>query len=231
MTMKMLRSPRTLLVPAAAVLLLASAVGQARAATRTICLEFEIRDERFDCPTPGTTGAKRACDPAANYVNPVGMHYELWDKDTTGDDEYIGTWRIAGTGSRCVTFEWEGASYSKGEANPDVYAKLRYTASAVSSANGAAVRAAENDGTPKNAVTWRDFDGGAYVRWNCTGSCSQPGGVMVPTHSTTSDMSQRFQMIDSAQRVLEMYNGDLGLDRDHGALPGYRLSHRHGHRP
>jgi hypothetical protein len=182
---------------------------QAQAATRTICLEFEIRDERFDCPTPGTVGAKRACDPVGNYVNPIGMHYELWDKDSTGDDEYIGTWRIAGTGSRCVTFEWENASYSKGEDHPDVYAKLRYTASAVSALNGATVRAADASGSPRGAVTWRDFNNGAHVRSNCTGSCSLPGGVMVPTHSTTSDMSQRFQMIDSAQRVLDMYNGDL----------------------
>jgi hypothetical protein len=196
----------TVLGPLAGVLLL-SAAGQAQATTRTICLEFQIRDERFDCPTPGTTGVKRACDPGADFVNPVGMHYELWDKDPDGGDEFIGSWRIGGPGGRCVTFEWEGASYQKGEIHPDVYAVLHFSASAVASVNGASVSAVEDDKTGLGGVTWRDFEDGSHVEWNCTDTCSIPGGVMVPTHSTTSDMSQRFQMIDSAQRVLEMYNG------------------------
>lgn len=194
--------------------------GGVSAATRTICLEFEIRDERFACPTPGTTGAKRACDPVGNFVNPVGMHYEIWDKDDSTADEYIGTWRIGGTGGRCLTFEWEDASYSKGESNPDVYARLRYEVGSTGATNNATGRAADADGTLRSSVTWRDFNAGAFVRWNCTGTCWLPGGVMLPTPSSTSDMGQRFQMLDSAQRVFQMYNGDLDTGTTTLRYPG-----------
>ena len=94
----------------------------AGAATRTVCFELKIADNRTSCPTTTTTGAKRGCSPG-NNIDAVGHVFELWDKDTDGVDEYIGKWAISGSGRRCATFEWENSSYDLGEANPDVYVK------------------------------------------------------------------------------------------------------------
>src|SRR5262249_23489894 len=98
-------------------------VGSAWAAERTVCFHLELADGRYNCPAPSEAGARRACN-AGGYSDAVGHQVELWDKDWSSDDEYIGTWYLGGGGTQCITFEWENASYSKGEANPDLY--LRY---------------------------------------------------------------------------------------------------------
>lgn len=92
----------------------------ANAATRTVCFRVNFADGRSNCPTSGT-GALRSCAAAGSFTWAVGHKIELWDKDPTGGDEFIGAWRIDAAGNQCATFEWENASYSQGEAHPDVY--------------------------------------------------------------------------------------------------------------
>ncbi len=193
-----------------ALFLLASVVmgTQCFAATRTVCYKVEIRDERNNCPTPGTAGVKRACDPIGNYSDYVGGRIELWDKDTSSDDEKIGTWVIGGTGTRCATFEWENASYSKGEANPDVYLKVRRE-TRNTSGSGGIVRAVDANGNPYPKITWRNM-GANFLANNCSaGSNCTISSTHIPSHSTTSDMAQSFMMVDSAQRVLQIYSADM----------------------
>lgn len=180
----------------------------AQAATRTVCYKVEIRDERTGCPTVGTVGAKRACDPAGNYSEFIGGIIELWDKDSDGNDEQIGSWTIAGPGTRCATFEWENASYSKGEEHPDVYLKVRREVKSTTG-TGPKVRAVDASGNPYNKITWRN-EGSNFLANNCgtSGNC-YISSTHVPSTSTTSVMSQSFAMIDSAQRVLEIYHADM----------------------
>lgn len=177
------------------------------AATRTACYRMQIRDARTGCPSAGTTGVKRACNPGG-YADFVGARIELWDKDgsNVADDEYIGTWVVSGTGVRCVTFEWENASYAKGEADPDIYLRLRFDARHTNG-GGSIVRSVDANGDYRGVVTWRD-QGANFLLNNCQGSCTFTG-THIPSTSTTSDMAVSFMMLDSAQRVLEIYSPDM----------------------
>ena len=78
----------------------------ASAATRTVCFELKIADDRTNCPVTSTPGAKRGCNPGHD-IDAVGHVFELWDKDDpeNAPDEYIGKWVIPGSGRVCATFE------------------------------------------------------------------------------------------------------------------------------
>lgn len=184
----------------------------ALAAPRTVCFKMKIRDDRFACPDVGTTGAKRACNKTGLYSYYVGGRYELWDKDrgSSANDEFIGSWTLGGEGTRCVTFEWENASYSKGEANPDVYVRLTHKNRAVNSLH-VQVEAVGNNRNSLSNTTWRG-NNDRYVARNCTsgGACTiYPGRFLVPTNDPSSNRGQRFMMLDSAERVLTMYGPDM----------------------
>jgi hypothetical protein len=186
------------------------------AANRTVCLQIQIRDERNGCPTPGTTGAKRACDPSGNYSNFVGVSFELWDKDATAaDDDFIGVWVNAINGVGCVTFDWEASRADDGdttEANPDVYLRLKQEVWGLDP-SGPPLRVKDAAGTEvTTVVTWRD-QGVPFNLTDCTtGSTCSFGDIHIATHSTTSDIAIRLEMLDSAQRGLELYDPELGTD-------------------
>jgi hypothetical protein len=185
----------------------------AAAATRTVCFDFKIADNRVDCPQASETGVKRACDPS-DEVDGVGHLYELWDKDDTGDDEYIGTWRIGGTGTRCATFEWENSTYDKGEADPDVY--FRYINRVGSAANGVEVVAVEAGGGAHPVTSWRDgsvFDDDLWVAVNCQSTCTMyPAGNLIATSDAASERGQRILALDTAQRALETFGSLFNED-------------------
>src|SRR4029079_16703700 len=102
---------------------------------------------------------------------------------SSNSDEYIGTWRIGGTGRRCATFEWENCSGNcdKGEANPDPYIKLVNT---ISASGSGAVEAVDDDGDaqPDSSGSWDYYS-------NCTtGASCYIGGtdMYVPSNDESS---------------------------------------------
>jgi len=188
-------------------------VPAANAATRTVCFELRIADDRTNCPVTSTPGAKRGCDPDHN-IDAVGHVYELWDKDDAANapDEYIGKWVISGSGRRCATFEWENSEgdYDLGEDNPDVY--VRYVNRVNRTTGGAIyVQGVDTDGSSVDVTSWRNGDGvdpDAYVAEECMvgHNCEiVPNASLVPESDTGSERGMRIQALDSAQHALETY--------------------------
>lgn len=209
---------RTLLI--AALSLLGST--SAQAATRKICYEFLFNDQRNDCPLAGDAGVREAClakymnfvsAADGDYSNPVGSYIEVWDRDDSSADEYIGTWIIGGTGQRCVTFEWENAAYSKGEANPDVY--LKWKSKVRAPAGGPTVQAENTSGTSYGDVTFR---GSPFS--NCVNgvTCSWTGYHVV-SDDALSERGGRAQILNSAEHMLSIYQSIMNADQIDVAWP------------
>jgi hypothetical protein len=201
------KSRITIVTLLAAASLLAT-MGLARASERTVCYNIIFRDDRDDCPFSGDAGVRRACQQsylaltgaAGSYSNPVGMSLEIWDHDSTSDDEYIGTWKIGDTGTRCATFEWEGASYSKGEANPDPYIVLKSTVHAVGG-DDTSVQAVGSSGAEYGGVSWRSY----YLSECRAGMTCTIDGYLAATTDSTTQRGGRLQALDSAQHMLQVY--------------------------
>lgn len=183
--------------------------GLASAANRTVCFELQLRDDRYDCADSSNVGERRACTSSYTYL--VGGRIELWDKDGVdlggGADEYIGTWVTTGTGEQCITFPWEGESYHKGEAHPDLYIKYKNEVRNTSG-SGPIVRAVNDSGTKWGNWSWRSGDyTHTRVAVDCTtsGSCRiLPGSALVPTTSASTNASMMVQSLDSAQHTLQV---------------------------
>jgi hypothetical protein len=190
--------------------------GSAGADTRTYCYELVFKDDRYDCPVAGDAGVRRACQedfynwtnaPDGEYTHPVGGYVEIWDHDDSSPDDYIGTWVVGGTGRRCVTFEWEGAAYSNGENNPDLYVKGK--SKVRGPPGGPAVQAVDLAGNEYGDVTWR----AAHITDCQAGSnCDQPGYLLVSS-DTTTERGGRVMALDSAQHMLQVYHSILDGDQ------------------
>lgn len=190
------------------------------AAQREVCFRMQLRDDRFNCAESSETGARRPCNPGG-YVDMVGHQVELWDKDWSGDDEYIGTWYIGGGGTQCMSFEWENADYSKGEANPDLYLRYINRVNRTGYSNYIYVRGVNTDNSAAAATTWRNGQAGdpeRYVAMNCQAgrTCSiLSTGSLVPTNDVASDRGLRIMALDSAQHALqavgEVMDGHINL--------------------
>lgn len=182
--------------------------GSAAAATRTVCFRLQLADARYNCAATSESGARRGCN-SGGYVDAVGHQVELWDKDDS-DDDYIGTWYISAGGTQCITFEWENASYSKGEPNPDLYLRYINIVNKTGYSNYIRVKAVNTDGSDHNATTWRNGqpgDADRYVARNCTAGADCyifPSGSMVPTNDTASPRALRIMTLDSAQHTLQI---------------------------
>lgn len=201
-------------VLSAAALVIAFLSGSAGAAPRTVCYQVQLADDRYNCPVASAIGERRACSRAGN-VDAVGHQIELWDKDPTGGDEMIGTWNIGGSGTRCITFEWEGGAYSMGEPHPDLY--LRYINSVIRTGhvNYVTVKAVTTTGGAHPATSWRNGPTGdpdRYVAVNCTAgtTCYMfPSGRLVPTNDIASPRALRIMALDSAQHALQAVGEQL----------------------
>ncbi len=182
----------------------------AQAANRTVCYQLKLTDDRSNCATTGTTGARRACNPGSS-VDAVGHQIELWDKDTNSDDEKIGTWHIGGSGRRCVTFSWEGESYHKGETNPDVYIRYINIVNRTGYSNYVRIKAVQTNGAAHLATTWRNGSSSnpdRYVARNCSvgANCDiLAGGAMVPTNDPASLRALRIMALDTSQHALQVF--------------------------
>jgi hypothetical protein len=184
----------------------------ALAAQRQVCFRMQLRDDRFNCAQSGETGARRACNPDG-YVDMVGHQVEVWDKDWSSDDEYIGTWYIGGGGTQCIGFEWENADYSNGESNPDLYLRYINRVNRTGYSNYIYVRGVNTDDSAASNTSWRNGQNGdedRYVAMNCSGaSCSiLSSGTLVPTNDIASDRGLRIMALDSAQHTLQVA-GDI----------------------
>lgn len=180
-------------------------------ATRTACYRVQLADDRSNCATSAETGSRRACN-AGGYVDTVGHYIELWDKDWSSDDEKIGTWYINGSGTRCATFEWDNASYSKGEANPDVYVKYINKVRKTGTGSSVSVTAVDTDGSSHAKTSWRNgsnSDPDRYVAMNCStsASCYVFNGALVPTNDRSSERGKRIMALDSAQHAVQVFGG------------------------
>lgn len=180
----------------------------ASAATRTVCVHLAFNDDRYSCPDPGDVGAVYTCNPANGWSTAMGATLQLWDKDPTGGDEFIGyfvTGRAPGLSS-CFTFEWEGAGYSNGEANPDVY--IRYTYEASAQANGVFFQAQDSSGSPFSPVTWRNGTAGnadQYVAVDCVNGATcwiNGGGILFPNSTGSSPETIAMGAVDGAAAAL-----------------------------
>lgn len=178
------------------------------AASREVCFRLQLRDDRFNCAESSETGARRPCNPGG-YTDMVGHQIELWDKDWEGDDEHIGTWYIGGGGTQCINFEWENASYSKGEANPDLYLRYINRVNRTGYSNYIYVRGVNTDNSAASVTSWRNGQSGdpeRYIAMNCTSGTTCfifPSGTMVPTNDVASDRGLRIMALDSAQHTLQ----------------------------
>ena len=192
----------------AAVLVVGTA--DASAANRTVCFRMKLRDQRENCPTPGTAGANRACNPGG-YSDMVGHQVELWDKDWNSADEKIGTWYIAGGGTQCITFAWEGAAYQKGETHPDLYLRYINRVNRTFYSTYRYVDGRDGSGGDVANTSWRNGTSGdadRYVALNCTAgaACQILGsGSLVPTNDIASNRGLRIMALDSAQHSLQVY--------------------------
>lgn len=196
---------------AAAVALAAfSIVESAAAAQRTVCFRMQLRDDRFNCAQSSETGALRACNPGG-YADMVGHQVELWDKDWETGDDYIGTWYIGGGGTQCMSFEWEGAGYGAGEANPDLYLRYINRVNRTGYSNYVYVRGVNTNNSSASETSWRNGQSGdenRYVAMNCTASsaCSIfSSGTLVPTNDVASNRGLRIMALDTAQHTLQMF--------------------------
>lgn len=188
----------------------------AEAATRTVCFQLRIRDNvRFNCPTAGTAGAVRPCRPASGYIDAVGWEVSLWDKDS-GDgtgDEYIGLWHTPNGGTSCITFEWENASYSLGEADPDLYITINNRVTSAGTNGTRVVDIVTGAGADYVDITWRNGVAGEpdrYVAQNCQAGSScriLPGAALSPTTDATTNYGQALLAAESAGRTLDRYAG------------------------
>lgn len=198
-----------------ACVLLASAT-PAWSAQRTVCFQLKLADDRTNCATTSETGNRRGCN-RGGLVDAVGHQYQLWDKDSDGNDELIGTWYIGGAGRRCTSFAWEGTPYHKGEANPDVYIRYINQVNRTGYSNYVRVKAVRTNGSDHPATTWRNGQAGdadRYVARNCqTGTNCQilPGASLVPTFDVASERALRIMALDSAQHALQAF-GEI-MDR------------------
>jgi len=198
------------------VMLTAWSAASAEAAPRTVCFRLQFADERYNCAEASETGARRPCN-SGGHVDAVGHQVELWDKDDASDDEYIGTWYIAGGGTQCITFEWENAPYSKGEPDPDLYLRYINIVNRTGYTNYIRVKAVQTDGSPHNVTSWRNGQPGdpdRYVARNCRAGTTCyifPSGSLVPTNDVASDRARRIMTLDSAQHTLQVL-GEL-MDR------------------
>lgn len=178
------------------------------AAQRNVCFRMQLRDDRTNCAESSETGAQRACNPGG-YVDMVGHQVELWDKDWSGADEYIGTWYIGGGGTQCIRFEWENAGYSNGETHPDLYLRYINRVNRTGYSNYIYVRGVNTDNSAASNTSWRNGQAGdedRYVAMNCTESapCSIfSSGTLVPTNDIASDRAIRIMALDSAQHTLQ----------------------------
>lgn len=190
----------------------------AHAATRTVCVELALRDQRTDCPLSGA-GVRRVCRSDApgkddvGWVHPVGLEIEFWDKDGTPEtDDYIGTWRHQ-NGRTCITFEWENASYSGGEDNPDVYVKIKNRV--LYAGSNAILRIVEDDGTdypfPSSRAGWGgNPNAGTAVDCGVGAQCHiTPGTATYIEPDPATDYAQALMALDSAQRILPVYYTQL----------------------
>ncbi|HZE71213.1 MAG TPA: hypothetical protein VE135_17005 [Pyrinomonadaceae bacterium] len=178
-------------------------------AERTVCFQLRLADDRYNCATPGEAGARRPCA-RGDYVDAIGHQVELWDKDDGSDDEYIGTWYIGGGGTQCISFEWENAGYSKGEADPDLYLRYINLVNRTGYVNYITVKAVTTDGGNHPATTWRNGQAGdadRYVARNCAAGAvcyMLPSGALVPTNDIASSRGLRIMALDSAQHTLQV---------------------------
>lgn len=180
------------------------APSEAVAATRTVCWTMRFVDERIGCPTSGTAGARRACRDDAGYSRPVGHWVELWDYDSDGTDEFIGTWVLSNDGETCATFEWEGESYSTTEADPDVYVVYINRVRKLGCSACKYVDGVDGGGDDVADVSWR-----AYRVMDCEhgASCTiASGSTLVPNGDETSTTARRIMALDSAQHTLDIYD-------------------------
>lgn len=183
--------------------------GASWSAPRTVCFHLKLTDDRYNCAASSETGARRACNKGGS-VDAVGHQVELWDKDSGSDDEYIGTWYIGGGGTQCISFEWENAGYSKGEANPDLYLRYINIVNRTGYSNYIRVKAVNTDGSDHNVTTWRNGQAGdenRYVANNCRAGTTCyifPAGNLVPTNDAASARALRIMSLDSAQHTLQI---------------------------
>jgi hypothetical protein len=190
--------------------LAALSMTNALAAQRTVCFQLRLADDRYNCAGTGEAGARRGCN-NGGYVDAVGHQVELWDKDSDGNDEFIGTWYIGGGGTQCIAFEWEGGDYFKGEANPDIYIRYVNIVNRTGYSNYISVKAVTTDGGNHPATSWRNGQSGdpnRYLANNCTSgtTCYMfPAGSLVPTNDVASSRALRIMALDSAQHTLQIF--------------------------
>jgi len=193
------------------------------AATRTVCFSITFEEGRVgnaNSPVEGEVGAKRGRHTSDPTTPAFGHVYELWDKDSSGSDEFIGSFVRAVDGRACATFEWENSSASKGEANPDVYVKYVNRVRATT-LDGDSVKAVDENKDPYPKISWRNGKSGnpdAFVAVNCahgtTCDILPTTRALAITTNITSLRAQRVNALDTAQRALQTFGPEFNYTSD-----------------
>lgn len=180
------------------------------ASPRTVCFELGFRDARTRCPGAtgvATGGARRMCNPGG-FSYAINQAFELWSKNASGNDDFLGEWATTGAGETCVDFDWAlpGNPSLYIRALPDIYA---YPLRIVAQRNFGT--AASPDWRPYRTISWRDgvpTDPDRFVAEDCAEGVKcriLPGRRLIPSTSSLVPISGAWMVLDSAGPTVELF--------------------------
>ena len=195
-------------------LVLLSLPVEVQAVEQTFCFSgLLFRDGRVQCPTPSADGDRRGCNgsyfnfenaPDGYYSPMVGAIFEVWDRDPSGGDEYIGLYYSTGIGQICVIYEWDGGSQADGENYPDPY--VIFLNKVQPSTGGYDVISVDSNWNSFADVSFRDsyFSNCGQVAGNCVLS-----EYMLLSTDITATTGARMAGLDTAQHALQQFETHL----------------------
>ena len=167
----------------AAVGILAFMSTSARAFNGEYCFELYFKSDYANCPGD-TNGMKWVPGCTSFFVapnrTPNKFEVELWDKDTTNSDDFIGTYLLTYSNEEnlgvCLQFSWDPVA--RGEAAPDVFIRTDFlvrgnaTAPFKSQACEVDDSASGDSCSDQLSATWR-----TYAMTDCT-NCTEPSVLL-----------------------------------------------------
>lgn len=174
---------------------------------RATAIQYCVRVQYFSnftgCPTSqsGMRGNGVACN-ASTYRNLQGLIVDVYDRDETNADDFIGTFQLnyanETSSSACINFNWDGAA--RGEALPDVYITTHYQVRGTNSSPYYSQICDSNfsPGTScsgTSGVTWRD---------SAVTDCTACSANLAFSTSATDSRNTRAMILSSAQKFEQM---------------------------
>lgn len=190
---------------AGACLFLVSLLCSSSASADQYCFTIKFKSDYENCPGNTTS---MFWEPACTFLwsvperSPRKLVVELWDKDNTNSDDFIGEYTLNPSTeeatSFCLGFTWDGVA--RGEAAPDVYLRTRFEVRDGSGSSFSS-KACESDNSPNDSCSneaienWRN-----YAVTNCV-SCTSP--VTLVFNSDPAGYYNRIAMVMHSAAAFE----------------------------